>query len=80
MILLTPALDRLESYANALRRGWSPDNLRAEVAVESLAAIERDPDLMAAHANAAAALSTLGYGAVPPLPTRDQTLAALAKR
>jgi predicted acetyltransferase len=44
VILLTPALDRLESYANALRRGWSPDNLRADVAVESLAAIERDPE------------------------------------
>ncbi len=44
MILLTPALDRLESYAEALRRGWSPDNIRAEAAVESLAEIERDPE------------------------------------
>jgi 2-dehydro-3-deoxygluconokinase len=39
-----------------------------------------DPFEAARFANAAAALSTLGYGAVPPLPTRDQTLAALAKR
>ncbi len=39
-----------------------------------------DPFEAARFANAAAALSTLGYGAVPPLPTREQTLAALAKR
>lgn len=44
MILLTPALERLDAYAGALRRGWSPDNLRAEAALESLAAIERDPE------------------------------------
>jgi 2-dehydro-3-deoxygluconokinase len=39
-----------------------------------------DPFEAARFANAAAALSTLGYGAVPPLPTREQTLAALGKR
>jgi 2-dehydro-3-deoxygluconokinase len=38
-----------------------------------------DPFQAARFANAAAALSTRGYGAVPPLPTRAQTLAALAK-
>jgi 2-dehydro-3-deoxygluconokinase len=38
-----------------------------------------DPFKAARFANAAAALSTRGYGAVPPLPTRAQTLAALAK-
>jgi 2-dehydro-3-deoxygluconokinase len=38
-----------------------------------------DPFAAARFANAAAALSTRGYGAVPPLPTRAQTLAALAK-
>jgi 2-dehydro-3-deoxygluconokinase len=39
-----------------------------------------DPFEAARFANVAAALSTLGYGAVSPLPTRERTLAALAKR
>lgn len=38
-----------------------------------------DPFEAARFANVAAALSTCGYGAVPPLPTRAQTLAALAR-
>ena len=38
-----------------------------------------DPFAAARFANVAAALSTRGYGAVPPLPTRAQTLAALAR-
>jgi len=38
-----------------------------------------DPFQATRFANAAAALSTCGYGAVAPLPTRAQTLAALAK-
>jgi 2-dehydro-3-deoxygluconokinase len=38
-----------------------------------------DPFNAARFANVAAALSTRGYGAVPPLPTRAQTLTALAK-
>jgi 2-dehydro-3-deoxygluconokinase len=38
-----------------------------------------DPFQAARFANVAAALSTRGYGAVPPLPTRAQTLAALLK-
>jgi 2-dehydro-3-deoxygluconokinase len=38
-----------------------------------------DPFQAARFANVAAALSTRGYGAVPPLPMRAQTLAALAK-
>jgi 2-dehydro-3-deoxygluconokinase len=37
-----------------------------------------DPFEAARFANVAAALSTRGYGAVPPLPMRAQTLAALA--
>jgi len=37
-----------------------------------------DPFQAARFANVAAALSTRGYGAVPPLPTRAQTLAALS--
>ncbi|CAN5883003.1 GNAT family N-acetyltransferase [soil metagenome] len=44
MQLLTPALAQLDAYADALRRGWSPDNVRLEVAArEELARIEADP-------------------------------------
>jgi 2-dehydro-3-deoxygluconokinase len=39
-----------------------------------------DPFAAARHANAAAALSTLGYGAVAPMPTRDAVLAFLAEQ
>lgn len=43
MELLVPALPYLDAYADALRRGWSPDTIRAEDAPrEELAAIERD--------------------------------------
>jgi predicted acetyltransferase len=39
-----PSLEHLPAYAEALRRGWSPDNIRgAEAAREELAAIEADP-------------------------------------
>lgn len=38
----------------------------------------RDPFAAARHANAAAALSTLGFGAVAPMPSRAQVLAFLA--
>lgn len=41
--LVTPDLEHLPGYADALRRGWSPDNERGEVtAREQLAAIEAD--------------------------------------
>jgi predicted acetyltransferase len=41
--LVVPALPYLDSYAAALRRGWSPDNVRTEEAPrEELAAIDRD--------------------------------------
>ena len=42
--LVTPDLERLPGYACALRRGWSPDNVRgaAAAAREQLAAIEAD--------------------------------------
>ena len=43
MELIWPSMSALDSYAAALRRGWSPDTMRAEVAVEQLAEIERDP-------------------------------------
>lgn len=38
-----------------------------------------DPVVAARYANAAAALSTTGYGAVAPIPRRDRVIAALAR-
>ena len=43
MELVWPSTDYLDSYASALRRNWSPDNLRPEASVEQLEQIERDP-------------------------------------
>jgi len=44
MELVVPSLDRLDAYADALRRGWSADNIRLEVAArEELANIAADP-------------------------------------
>jgi predicted acetyltransferase len=44
MELVVPALEYLDGYADALRRGWSPDNIRLEAAArEHLAAIAHDP-------------------------------------
>ena len=40
--LIKPDLAFLPSYRSALERGWSPDNTRAAVAAEHLAAIEQD--------------------------------------
>ena len=43
LILIKPDLDHLPSFVRALRRGWSPDNVRGEAAMsEALAAIEHD--------------------------------------
>ncbi len=43
MELVTPALEHLPSYAEALGRGWSPDNVRgAAAAVDELARIRAD--------------------------------------
>ncbi len=45
MTLAWPDRAHLPGYADALRRGWSPDNVRgAEAAREQLAAIATDPD------------------------------------
>lgn len=42
--LLVPSLAHLDAYADALRRGWSPDNIRLEEAVrEELELIAEDP-------------------------------------
>lgn len=44
MKLLVPSLTELPAYADALKRGWSPDNIRLEVAArEELARIAADP-------------------------------------
>jgi len=41
--LIQPTLDNLPAYAAALNRGWSPDNVRGEIAArEELAKIDAD--------------------------------------
>lgn len=45
MDLVWPATQYLPGYVEALKRGWSPDNRRAEAAVEELARIDADPVL-----------------------------------
>src|SRR5947208_6444443 len=43
MQLVQPSLDRLPSYVAALKRGWSPDNVRGVAAsIEELAQIEKN--------------------------------------
>jgi len=44
MQLVWPAREYLASYQAALERGWSPDNVRADVAREQLETIAADPD------------------------------------
>jgi len=41
-ILVWPAQEYLAGYMAVLQRGWSPDNLRPEVAHEELQAIDED--------------------------------------
>jgi predicted acetyltransferase len=71
--LVAPSLDRLDEYADALRRGWSPDNIRLEAAArEHLAQIEEDAAAFIARAEDRKALGgpiTLPDGSeVPRLP------------
>ncbi len=42
MTLIIPSLDHLPAYVAALERGWSPDNLRPEAALEQLQKIQTD--------------------------------------
>lgn len=43
--VVTPSTGHLESYVQALRRGWSPDSTRGQVAAEQeLGRISADPD------------------------------------
>lgn len=44
MDLVWPAAQYLPGYVHALQQGWSPDNLRPEVAAEELARIAEDAD------------------------------------
>src|SRR4029453_10262459 len=44
MQLVPPSLDRLPSYVAALKRGWSPENIKVPaVSIEELGHIEKDP-------------------------------------
>jgi len=42
--LVRPAREHLESYVNALKTGWSQNNLRPEAGREALEEVEKDPD------------------------------------
>ena len=43
--LVIPSLEHLDDYAEALRRGWSPDNVRSEeTRRDELARLEVDPE------------------------------------
>ncbi len=58
----------LDEYAEALRRGWSPDTVRAEAAGEELRSIAEDPDRFVA--------SLVDREAVgPPIPQPDGSFA-----
>src|SRR5689334_9080257 len=49
MKLVVPSLAYLDAYADALRRGWSADNIRLEAATrEELAKIAADPQAFVA--------------------------------
>lgn len=43
MELVWPAAEYLSGYVEALKKGWSPDNLRPQAASEELARIAEDP-------------------------------------
>jgi predicted acetyltransferase len=52
MKLIVPVLEHLDEYADALRRGWSPDNIRlAAAAREHLEAIAEDAQAFIARAD-----------------------------
>ncbi|MEQ9334752.1 GNAT family N-acetyltransferase [Thalassobaculum sp.] len=61
--LVVPSLATLPSYRDALRRGWSSDNLRPQAGAEQLARAERDP-----HAFVAALDDPEGRGGPVTLP------------
>ena len=72
--LLVPSLAQLDAYIDALRRDWSPDNIRlGEAAAEELAKIDADPPAFVASRDdpeAKAGPITLPDGSqVPRLPS-----------
>lgn len=42
MILIKPSMEHLPAYVDALKRGWSPDNLRPEASQEQISTISKD--------------------------------------
>ena len=48
MELVWPAAEHLPEYVQALKRGWSPNTLSPEAAMEELIRIEEDPELFIA--------------------------------
>ncbi len=67
LTLLKPSLDTLDAYAAALRRDWSPDNMRGKAAaIEQLAAIASDPGAFVASLDDVAGLG-------PPITLPDGT-------
>jgi predicted acetyltransferase len=64
--LVTPDQAQLPSYVEALRRGWSPDNLRPAAAQEELDRIANDPATFLA-------LQTDREGKGPPVVLPDGT-------
>lgn len=60
-----PRADWLSSYAQALEKGWSPDNLRNVSAVE-LAALRRDPSAFLASLVEQGGVITLPDGSTRP--------------
>ena len=69
MKLVWPAEKYAASYVEALRRSWSPDNLRPEAAREELSRIERD---LAAFL----AIQVDREGKGPPVTLPDGTMVA----
>lgn len=63
--LRTPALDLLSGYAEALRRGWSPNNVR-DVSQEQFADIHADPEAFLAGLLSQHGSITLPDGSVVP--------------
>ena len=68
LTLVAPSLDKVEGYVDALRQGWSPNNLR-DVSGEQIAAYEADPAAFVASLTSRDGLILLPDGSrVPKLP------------
>jgi predicted acetyltransferase len=73
MRLLKPSIEHIPAYVLALRKGWSPDNLRSEAAQEQIRRIKKDAALFVSNLDdptAKAGPVTLPDGSkVPRLPS-----------